>query len=55
VSKSLCYDYPLRPDYLVQLVIPRDLTQREADRLCEFIQATVDAINPVHSPGDPPE
>lgn len=36
--RSLCLDFPLRPDYLVQLVLPRDMTVKETARLCEFIR-----------------
>lgn len=35
---SLCYDYPLRPDFLAQLVVPRDISRAEAKRLCAFIE-----------------
>jgi len=41
MSQSLCYEYPLRPNYLVQLVLPRDLTVSEAARLCGFIRALI--------------
>ena len=32
------YEFPLRPDCVAQLVLPGDLTKREADRLCAMIQ-----------------
>ena len=35
---SLALPFPLRPGFLAQVVIPRDLTTAEADRLCAFIQ-----------------
>ncbi len=38
---SLCFEYPLRPDYLAQLVLPRDMTKSEADRLCALIRSLV--------------
>lgn len=39
MTASVCNDYPLRPDYLAQVVVPQDMTEREAERLCEFIKA----------------
>ena len=36
---SLMLPFPLRPAFLAQLIIPRDLSQDEANRLCAFIQA----------------
>lgn len=36
---SLVLPFPLRPGFLAQVVIPRDLTKDEAARLCNFIQA----------------
>lgn len=41
IIPSVCLEYPLRPDYLAQLVLPQDLTLREAQRLCEFIRTLV--------------
>ena len=36
---SLMMPFPLRPNFLAQIIIPRDLTKDEAARLCTFIQA----------------
>lgn len=36
---SLMMPFPLRPSFLAQIIIPRDLTKEEATRLCNFIQA----------------
>ena len=36
---SLAMPFPLRQNFLAQLVIPRDMTKDEANRLCAFIQA----------------
>lgn len=36
---SLMMPFPLRPTFLAQIIIPRDLTKDEAARLCNFIQA----------------
>lgn len=36
-SQSLALPFPLRPNYLAQIVIPRDMTKMEADRLCAFV------------------
>lgn len=35
---NLALPFPLRPGYLAQVVIPRDMTKAEAARLCAFIQ-----------------
>ncbi|MDO9507628.1 hypothetical protein [Hydrogenophaga sp.] len=40
---NLALPFPLRPNYLAQVVIPRDLTKDEATRLCAFIQALAQA------------
>lgn len=40
---SLALPFPLRPGFLAQIVIPRDLSKPEADRLCAFIQALAQA------------
>jgi hypothetical protein len=40
-TASTCYEYPLRPDYLAQLVLPREITVIEAARLCDFIRTLV--------------
>jgi len=34
---NLVLPFPLRPGYLAQIVIPRDMTKDEAGRLCAFI------------------
>ena len=36
---SLMMPFPLRPTFLAQLIIPRNLSKDEANRLCAFIQA----------------
>ena len=36
---NLAMPFPLRPNYLAQIVIPMDMTKDEANRLCNFIQA----------------
>lgn len=45
VQKSLCYDFPLRPDYDAQLVIPRNLSMQEAERLAEFLKSIAAAAS----------
>lgn len=42
---SLALPFPLRPGLLAQVVIPRDLTKSEADRLCAFIQTLAQMPN----------
>lgn len=48
-EKSLCLPFPLRPGYEAQIVIPRDLTRSEADRLCVFVMSLAQA------PSTPPQ
>ena len=39
-AKVICHQFPMRKgSYLAQIVLPRDLSQEEADRLCSFIKA----------------
>lgn len=38
-ATSLCLPFPLRPGFLAQIVIPRDMTEAEANRLCEFVHS----------------
>ena len=45
-SKVINHTYPLRPDLLVPMVLPADLTAPEAERLAAFIRAlAVTSIN----------
>ena len=38
-SLRMCYDYPLRlePEFTAQVVLPRNMTRAEAERICAFI------------------
>ena len=38
-SAGLSFAFPLRTDFLAQLVLPRDMKTEEAHRLCAFIKA----------------
>jgi hypothetical protein len=38
MTKAITFDYPLRSDYVAQLVLPRDLSAEEAEKLCAFVQ-----------------
>lgn len=42
---AICYPFPLRPDLIAQVLVPRNLSKPEADRLCDFVRslATPDA------------
>jgi hypothetical protein len=40
---NLALPFPLRPGYLAQVVIPRDMTTEEAERLCVFIRSLAQA------------
>lgn len=46
---SLAIPFPLRPTFLAQVVIPRDLTKDEARRLCAFIEALAQDPPPITS------
>jgi hypothetical protein len=37
--ETLCMPFPLRPGYLAQVVVPRDMTRDEAERLCAFVNS----------------
>lgn len=36
---NLVFPFPLRPKYLAQICIPRDMTKEEAERLCAFVRS----------------
>lgn len=38
-SPGLSFAFPLRQDFLAQLVVPRDMKTEEANRLCAFVRA----------------
>lgn len=38
MRQALCLPFPLG-HFMVQLVVPRDMTQAEADRICAFVQS----------------
>ena len=38
---EICYNFPLRSDFMAQLVLPQDLTEKEAKRLAAFIATLV--------------
>jgi hypothetical protein len=40
---NLVLPFPLRSDYLAQVVIPRNMTMDEAERLCSFIKSLAQA------------
>jgi hypothetical protein len=37
-TQSLCLPFPLRYDYVAQIVVPRNLNAEEAEKLCVFIR-----------------
>lgn len=39
VTQRIYYEYPLRRDpwFWAQVIVPRNMTTKEADRLCAFI------------------
>ncbi len=49
-SAGLPLSYPLRPDFLAQVVIPRDLTVEEARRLGAFLMTLAADFRPPASP-----
>jgi hypothetical protein len=46
VKSGLSLDYPLRPDFLAQVVVPRDLKADEARRLCAFVMTLAADFEP---------
>lgn len=38
MGRPHAYEFPLRPDFTAQLVLPLDLTEAEAMRLCAMIR-----------------
>lgn len=38
-DSSLMMPFPLRSNFIVQIIVPRDMTKDEASRLCTFISA----------------
>ena len=48
-SMAINYSLPLRPNFLVQMILPRDLNPREVKRLCAFIETL--AMPEPHSAG----
>jgi hypothetical protein len=45
-SAGLSFSYPLRSDFLAQLVLPRDMKTEEAQRLSAFIRALATDFSP---------
>jgi hypothetical protein len=43
---SLVYDVPLRSDFFAQVVVPRDLTAQEAQRLGAFLLTLAVDVSP---------
>jgi hypothetical protein len=54
LSPGLALDYPLRPDHLAQVVVPRDLTVEEAHRMGAFLVTLAVDFRPAPPPGQPP-
>lgn len=45
-AAGLSYAFPLRQDFLAQLVLPRDMRNDEANRLCAFIRTLASDFAP---------
>ena len=54
LSAGLALDYPLRPDLLAQVVVPRDLTLDEAHRMGAFLVTLAVDFRPAPPIGQPP-
>jgi hypothetical protein len=39
VSLRIPFPFPLRPDFTAVLILPDDLTEREAERICANVRA----------------
>lgn len=35
---ALCMPFPIRSHFMAQIVVPRDMTAAEAERLCVFVR-----------------
>lgn len=51
---DISLDYPLRPDHLAQVVVPRDLTVEEAHRMGAFLVTLAVDFRPAPPLGQPP-
>jgi hypothetical protein len=40
-ASGLAYNFPLRPDFMAQLVLPQDLSTKEARRLADMLATLV--------------
>jgi hypothetical protein len=40
-ENAIAYPYPLRDQFTAQLLLPRDITKHEADRLIAFLHSLV--------------
>jgi hypothetical protein len=38
-DRPQAYPFPLRAGYMAQVVLPRDMTKKEAERLCAFVMS----------------
>ena len=57
MTKQICLPFPIRRDFIAQIIVPANMTQDEADRLCAFVMflaqpEPVEAINWTHDPSD---
>ena len=52
VTPGLPFAFPLRPDFLAQVVVPRDMTSIEARRLTRFIMTLAQDFNPPDDKSD---
>lgn len=46
MNKGIVYDIPLRPDFMAQLVVPRDLTIAEARKLASTLLTVCIDVTP---------
>jgi hypothetical protein len=42
---GLLMPFPLRPDFLSYVIVPRDLSKAESDRLCAFVASLAQPAN----------
>ena len=49
MNEHICLPFPIRPDFLAQIVAPINMTKDEANRLCVFVMCLAQP-EPVSAP-----
>ncbi len=51
--RGLALPYPMAPDFMAQVVVPRDMTDHEARKLCAFVMTLATPTPTPAPPGEP--